>query len=81
MTLAQTIKFFQEAGIKAIPIPGTSKYYIQFRDGGSVFVGEKTLFHLLDSTEDREEVIRSLRNFPHRPGNYPERYRKRVTVV
>lgn len=64
MTLAQTIKFFQEAGIKAIPVPGTNKYFIQFRDGGSVCVGERTLLDLLGSSEDGDAIIRSLRKIP-----------------
>ncbi|SHJ40407.1 hypothetical protein [Desulfofundulus thermosubterraneus] len=74
MALVQNFKSFAEAGIKATPVPGTSKYLIQFQDGSSVYVNERTLFRLLDSGESTESIIRILRE--QTPfSNYPERYK------
>ncbi len=76
MTLVQNFKFFAEAGIKATPVPGTSKYFIQFQDGSSVYVGERTLFQLLNSGESTENIIKTLQEIKlNPPFNYPERYK------
>ncbi|RKO67721.1 hypothetical protein [Desulfofundulus salinus] len=74
MALVQHFKFFAEAGIKFTPVPGTSKYLIQFQDGSSVYVNERTLFHLLSSGESAENIVKTLREM-NPPRNYPERYK------
>ncbi|MDQ0285450.1 hypothetical protein J2Z49_000551 [Desulfofundulus luciae] len=75
MALVQNFRFFAEAGIKATPVPGTSKYFVQFQDGSSVYVNERTLFHLLNSGESIENIVKTLRELDP-PRNYPERYKK-----
>ncbi|OAT80307.1 hypothetical protein [Desulfotomaculum copahuensis] len=67
MTFTQTLKSLKEAGITAVPVPGTSKYYIRFRDGESFFVGEKVLLQLASSAQEDESLEATLRKTPLRP--------------
>ncbi|MGB9802250.1 hypothetical protein [Desulfofundulus sp.] len=75
MKPAQNFKFLTECGIKATPIPGTNKYFIEFQDGSSVYVNERAFFNLLNSGESTENIIRLLRE-QNLPRNHPERYQK-----
>lgn len=46
MSFQDTCKCLEKAGVKATPVPGTSKYYISFPDGESMYVREKSLVGL-----------------------------------
>lgn len=67
MTFTQTLKSLKEAGITAVPVPGTSKYFIRFRDGENFFVGEKVLLQLAASAHDGESLETTLRKTPLHP--------------
>lgn len=64
MTFLQALKALKEAGITAVPVPGTSKYYIRFQDGKSIFIGEKTFLQLAASMHEHESIETTLRKIP-----------------
>lgn len=63
MKFYEAFSYLRGAGIKALPVPGTNKYQVSFRDGKSVFVREKTLIRLVKSSlGDPVTIIQALEN-------------------
>lgn len=63
MNFYEAFSYLRGAGIKALPVPGTNKYQVSFRDGKSIFVREKMLIGLVKSSvEDPDAIIQTLEN-------------------
>ncbi|HBY03366.1 MAG TPA: hypothetical protein DEH07_02255 [Desulfotomaculum sp.] len=68
MNFYETFSYLRGEGIKTLPVPGTNKYFISFRDGESIYIKEKILIGLVKSAiEDPGSIIPALKSLqaPH----------------
>lgn len=63
MNLQETFDNLRKAGIQALPVPGTNKYFISFQDGQSTYVREKIILRLAQSAvKDPQLLLRTLKD-------------------
>lgn len=63
MNFYEAFSYLKGEGVKTLPVPGTNKYFISFRDGESIYVKEKILIGLVKSaTDDPGSIIPALKN-------------------
>lgn len=63
MNLQETFYYLKKAGVTALPVPGTNKYFISFRDGQSTYVREKIILRLAKSAvKDPVTIIQTLKD-------------------
>ncbi|HAU31903.1 MAG: hypothetical protein XD78_0333 [Desulfotomaculum sp. 46_296] len=68
MNFYEAFSYLKGEGVKTLPVPGTNKYFISFRDGESIYVKEKILIGLAKSAiEDPKSIIPALKSLqaPH----------------
>jgi hypothetical protein len=68
MNFYEAFSYLKGEGVKTLPVPGTNKYFISFRDGESIYVKEKILIGLAKSAiKDPKSIIPVLKSLqaPH----------------
>ncbi|MBM7855342.1 hypothetical protein JOC37_001735 [Desulfohalotomaculum tongense] len=58
MNLSRTIEMLKLAGIKAMPVPGTSKYNITLPSGKVATIKEKQLIQLANKADNNPQNLK-----------------------
>ena len=68
MNFYEAFSYLKGEGVKTLPVPGTNKYFISFRDGDSIYIKEKILIGLVNSAiEDPKSIIPALKSLQAPP--------------
>lgn len=63
MNISRSLEILKSAGMKALPVPGTSKYNITFPDGKVILIREAQLRKLADQgSSDAIELRKVVEN-------------------